>query len=177
MHRRAFLALLLVTSLLAASGCMIGGPTDLRREVASAADLDLDREIGLDLGFLSLGIARLALGDEPEARAALHGVRKVEVGVYTVERFGSTRSELDRLSLPNYIRMIRTRDEDSTVQVYGRFDDKQRLRRLVVVELDQDELVIVRMKGRLDQMLERVLDLEEARSGRGYAKELSGAHS
>lgn len=178
------------------SGCYFHTPeaSRVRRAFeAEAPGLELEREVGFKVGRLSLAIARplvaAALGEpEPEGDAAgdegrslasslLRGLRRVELGVYTVSGAGDEAGRRDR-ELPRFLerrfsrddwsQLVRARDEAGTSWVYLRHRG-DRLRSIQVVAFDGSELVMVRLDGRLDRMLAEAV---AARSG-GFARELA----
>ncbi len=182
MSRRTWVAVLLVLSSTFAAGCWFRGPgRDLRREVAQLSDLRLDREFGLRMGrptlfFVRQGVRIAGMADE----IPLRGVRRVEVGVYRVlgARPGARRSngatpaalgaaargddanELCRMRFAEWEPVVRVCDGDEHVLLFARIEDDS-IQGLLVVVQDDEEVVLVRARGKLDRLLERVVELAE----------------
>ncbi len=165
MSRRTWVAVLLVLSSTFAAGCWFRGPgRDLRREVAQLSDLRLDREFGLRMGrptlfFVRQGVRIAGMADE----LPLRGVRRVEVGVYRVlgaAARGDDANELCRMRFAEWEPVVRVCDGDEHVLLFARIEDDS-IQGLLVVVQDDEEVVLVRARGKLDRLLERVVELAE----------------
>ncbi len=165
MSRRTCVAVLLVLSSTFAAGCWFRGPgRDLRREVAQLSDLRLDREFGLRMGrptlfFVRQGVRVAGMADE----LPLRGVRRVEVGVYRVlgaAARGDDANELCRMRFAEWEPVVRVCDGDEHVLLFARIEDDS-IQGLLVVVQDDEEVVLVRARGKLDRLLERVVELAE----------------
>ncbi len=165
MSRRTCVAVLLVLSSTFAAGCWFRGPgRDLRREVAQLSDLRLDREFGLRMGrptlfFVRQGVRIAGMADE----LPLRGVRRVEVGVYRVlgaAARGDDANELCRMRFAEWEPVVRVCDGDEHVLLFARIEDDS-IQGLLVVVQDDEEVVLVRARGKLDRLLERVVELAE----------------
>ncbi len=165
MSRRTWVAVLLVLSSTFAAGCWFRGPgRALRREVAQLSDLRLDREFGLRMGrptlfFVRQGVRIAGMADE----LPLRGVRRVEVGVYRVlgaAARGDDANELCRMRFAEWEPVVRVCDGDEHVLLFARIEDDS-IQGLLVVVQDDEEVVLVRARGKLDRLLERVVELAE----------------
>jgi len=131
------------------------GPADIKRDVERRTASDLDREFGISIYPASMVFVRWAMrhADEDD-EISLRGVKKVQVGVY-VRDGDSVR--LDRhlrpSDFPGLTPMVQVRGDDERVLVMAEIRD-ERMRRMIVVVDDLDEVVIVRVKGDLDDMIE-----------------------
>jgi hypothetical protein len=132
---------------------------DFEHELPEA---EFERDFALRLGRLTTAmvkpIAFFALDDEDQEAGYLRKIRKVHFATYQVSDFpedlGSQElTSLDRrMRKQGWDRMVRTRDEDEVTWVFVR-EDGDRIRDLMVVVLAYDEMVIVRVAGRLDQLM------------------------
>jgi hypothetical protein len=141
---------------MAGMACAFHGPEDLRRDLARASGVDLEREAGISLGRLSLAVARMVTDEE---EVPLHGLRKIEVGVYKVSEADGQSSRGRPLMLPEppgweIVVRLREPGEDVFVMVERR---EEGVRRLLVVVVEEDEWVLVRLRGQIDGMLERAM--------------------
>lgn len=164
---RLFPATLLVI-LITAPACSLRGPEGIRRNISRSTGTEYSREFGMTLGRIGLTVARLALDENDEEQALLRGLTKVQVGVYQVESRQQDPGDLElgRISMANWEPMMSVHEGDEDVQVLLKRKEGE-VREMLVVVSENDELTIVRMKGRLDEMLEEAVQFgrEEARQG------------
>ncbi|MCP4660229.1 MAG: DUF4252 domain-containing protein [bacterium] len=159
-------AAILVLAAIIAGGCM-HAPTisgvryDIEREI-DGARFETERE--MTLGRLSMSlIRRLVAADEnDDALAMLKLVRKVEIGIYETRSFPSPAG--GRFTIPRSLRrrgwktLTTVRDDDGGVWVLFRERKDGSIRELMVGSLDGDELVMVKIRGDVDGMFERLRD-------------------
>jgi len=164
---------LLAASLTASAGCVLIGPAGVRHDVTQATGLDLDREFGFRLGRLSLFLVRQGVRAADD-EVTLDGVRKVAIGVYQARDLPGDRA-LCRAELSGWEPVVRVCDQDESVLMFARESDG-RLRGMLIVAQDGDEVVIVRAKGRLDNLVASVMELagDEMRDGRHGEVEVCG---
>jgi hypothetical protein len=128
-------------------------------------ELSLDREFGLTLGRVSLAMVRTALrrsddADSDEALEILQGVRRAEVGIYRVTAPYPTDSAprlaslAKRFTRDGWYNIVRSQGDGDHTWVYSKTDPNGDLRGLLVVDLADDELVVVRLDGQLQAALE-----------------------
>ena len=139
----------------------------LRRDLERAyPDARFDREVVVSLGppaLHALGwIARRVPEDEAQMAADyLYEVKRIRVGVYKTE----VLPPLDDVDLPRLRRFredgwevavkVRERDEMAWVLYRERHDT---VRDLYVLVLSEDELVVARVQGHLNRLLERIVE-------------------
>ena len=154
MSLRSLRLTLIVACVATCASCIsFRGPEDLRRDLARSAGVEPDRETGITIGRLGMIIARMATDDDD---ISLRGVRKVEVGVYEVVGDRRGTGERRPLELPGWETVVRVRDEGDDVFVLIEPREGQ-IRRLLVIVADEDEWVLVRVRGRLNGFLEHAM--------------------
>jgi hypothetical protein len=158
MTRRSGFVLLIGAVVLLQTGCWFGtgSTSDIRYEFSNSTGLALEPEFGVKLGRISTGFAKMFVKNHDE-EISFKGVSKVEVGVYNVvDAREPAGPDLAAMELEGWVTIARVRDGDERVQVMCR-PDGDRLRALLVLVLDGDELVVVRLKGRLEKFLPAAL--------------------
>jgi hypothetical protein len=176
---RTAIAVLVVLPLLA--GCFYS------REIAKTKraierenpELHLDHEVMVSLGPLSLGFFRWVAGfvDEDEvqmARDYLKEIQRVKVGVYKVDHYGRGDFHLPRHLRDSFYRdgwdlAVKVQDHDNLVWVFYR-PDKDTVRDLYVIVLEDDELVLARVRGRLNRLVAKAV------SDHGIFRDLAREH-
>lgn len=161
MLRRPLFLLLLCLPLL--TGCLYsreiaGTKRAIERELP---EVRLDREMVVSVGPFGMGFARLFAGiaDEDEARTYLRDVRRVKVGVYTVSGLTSL-DDFDPAGLRRFRDdwdvAVKIRDDDQFTWILYR-PEVDTVRDLYVLVLDDEELVMARVKGNLDRLVANVM--------------------
>lgn len=167
-------ALLLVLVLgVGISGCFTFTPRvdSLAEQIErDLPDTQLERRAGAKAGRLSLGlarsIARLAVDqdEEPEAEAGiamLSGIKRVEFRSFDRVSEGEL-SEVSEIDLEHHLgrrgwsTVARVVGDESLAWVMVRFGER-RIRSAVVLVLDDSELHLLRVSGRLDRVLVEAL--------------------
>ncbi len=158
--------LLILVCLATATSCIrFHGPEDLRRDLARAAGVKLDRERGLTLTRTGVMLVRWATSEE---RIPLRGVRRVEVGIYQVQglrRGVEQRRPIAPPQLPGWQNIVRVRDDGDEVFVLVREEDEE-IREMLVIVAEEDEWVLVRIRGQLQDTIESALQLAFDRAER-----------
>ena len=176
MYRRIgsrLLVLVLAMSLLA--GCFsltVPEFTQVRNELEKQVpEARFEKEVEFGLGRITLGAVKwvcLLVPDTREARKYLNDITGVSVAVYEVESLPAVND----LELPERLQdlledkgwdvLVKVREEDEIVWVLYQ-EHRGHIRNLYVVALEDDELVLVRLRGRLDRLFAKALE-EESRS-------------
>jgi hypothetical protein len=172
--RRPFSTVLALAALSVAglTGCAGAGPSiyDVRRGIEQQVpQARFEPETQITLGRVSLGLAkklvRLVADEEDEEELGfLFSLRKVEVGVYRVRL---SRDEQEALTLPRSFEralrrggwqtLVKTRDGGERTWVFLR-PEGEILRSLYVVTWDGEELVLVHVDGRIDEILKTLAE-------------------
>lgn len=150
-------SLLLAAVALGLSGCMSAELARVRRDVGrDVPDGRVAEGHAFAFGRMSLGLARHVVGrDSPVAAAALRHVRGVAVGTYAVDGpldaggLALTRAA-ERMARRGWTPAVAVRDDSTATYVFTRQPDGV-LRDILVVSLDDGELTLVRLSGRLDE--------------------------
>lgn len=139
-----------------ATGCIRPhGPEDLRRELTYTTGVRLDRQLGITVTRSGVWLARMGLNIAGED-VPIKGLRRVEVGIYTVEglrRGFETAGPLRIPELDDWTPVARVNDGGDSALVL--VDERRgKMRHMVVIATDDDEWVIVRLRGDLDRIVE-----------------------
>lgn len=145
-----------------AAGCA-GSPSvdqvrwEIQRRVPEAR---FEQEEHIALGRLSMGLIRgliRMVPGEMEEQEMVTSIKRLEVATYRVSDLPDL-TEIDsklrfekRLAEDGWAMTVRTREAGSRAWVFLRDDGHGALRNLFVVDLDDSELTLVRIDGRLSQ--------------------------
>ncbi len=159
----------------AAAACASTSATPSASRIARAVEvsapgcrLELEEHIRLGRFTLALvrGVLRLAGEVDSDETALLHQIHRVEVASYRVHPGpgnGLPRSlkELERvLAIDGMMPVVRERDSDEQTWVLARDDGRGGLSELVVVDLDDDALEVVRLEGHIDRLLAKAVEMD-----------------
>jgi len=121
------------------------------------------------LGRITLGLIRGLVRMVPgkvEGQEILNEIHRIDVASYKVSSLpdldriqGETRFE-KQLARAGWSMAVRTREEDSRAWIFTRSDEGGAIRDLFVVTLEDDELTLVSIDGRLDRALAEAIALE-----------------
>jgi hypothetical protein len=162
-----------VLAALSSPGCfsspeLSGVRHDLESQLPGAS---FDRDVELSFGPVMLAFARVitsVIPDAGDARPWLHGVSRVQIGVYDAH-VGSTSDvrmpkHLQSLLDDGWETAVRVRDNDEAVWLLYR-PDGDKVREIFVVVLDSDQLVLVKARGHLERIVAAALDEAHGRHG------------
>jgi hypothetical protein len=159
MIRRCRIPLLLVSIALLGVSCVrFVGPEDIRYDLSDQAGVKLKQETGLTLTRSAVWLARNFVDEDD---FTLEGVRRIEVGVYEVKglkRGQQSPSPLDLTKLEGWVPIVRVSEPGEDVMVLIKEKDDV-VRALLVVVAEQDEWVLVRIRGKLDRVLEQAMEM------------------
>jgi len=155
--------LVLVTSL---SGCFYSREMARTRYDIERVNpgMDFKRGVSMNLGPFSLRLARWILrrvddDDAWEASEYLSEVRRVKAGIYPRRDNGG---ELDRMpTLKRFERRgwelaVRANEDGESVMIYYR-ERNDTVSDMFAVVVSEDELVVARIEGRLNRLLEKAM--------------------
>ncbi len=121
--------------------------------------------MGVTLTRTAVMLVRWATSEED---IPLRGVRRVEVGTYRVQRLGrgvEQRRPLDPPELPGWQNIVRVRENNEDIFVLVR-EEEDEIRGMLIVVAEEDEWVLVRIRGSLRHTLESVMELAFDRAER-----------
>jgi len=148
-------------ALLVAPGCIrLGGPDNVSRHLSREAGVDLQQEMGITVTRSGIWLAKKGLKWADDLDISLDGLRRVEVGIYTVEGTrGDAAEMLDINVFPTaWQNWVQVQDEGEQVFVMVRpGDEPEQIRGMLVVVAEDEEWVVVRLYGNLDRILEETM--------------------
>lgn len=147
---------LLVPVALTLSCVRFVGPEDVRQDLSSQAGVKLKQETGFTVTRSGIWLARKFVDDD---EVPLKGVRRVEVGVYEVrglKRGVDEPAHLDLRHLDGWESIVRVHDAGEDVMVLVKQRDET-IRAMLIVVAEEDEWVLVRVRGKLNRVLEQVM--------------------
>jgi len=164
---RALVTAVLAAATLATPGCLWAPElSSVRRDIErQLPDASFDKEFELSLGPVTLAFARLVTCLIPPAREArqyLRDVSRVQVAVYDHAPLAGGARNLQMPELLGSLidhgweMAVKVRDDDQRVWLLFRAEDDV-VREVFVVALNEDQLVLVKARGRLERVLARVL--------------------
>jgi len=168
MNRAAIL--ILAACALATTGCDGEAPSaeavrvHLERSVPGA---EFRRESHVHLGRFTLGLAkgvmRVVAFEDRQTRRALSQIRSIDVASYEVVSMPATEDITlpprfeRRLADQGWYPMVKTREEDSQSWIFVRELEAGAISNLYIVELDEAELTVIDLQGRLDRVVAQMV--------------------
>ena len=164
---RGLLLLVLVPTLLGTACVRLHGPNDIKRELSRSAGVELNKEFGITVTRSGVWLARKVLKwtGEADEVPSLKGIKRVQVGIYEVKglRPGveAYRGIDDSVFPQDWSPMVRISDHGEDVAVMVKYDKKEpeRMRQMLIVVAEEDEWVLVRIKGNLNRVIEEALQM------------------
>ena len=149
-----------------------GGPGDIRRELTERTGLEVKKEFGITVTRSAIKIAAWGMrkfGDEEIP--PVKGISKVQVGVYEVRGIKDGYETIGRVRPSDLVgedweTVVRIHDDGEDVFVLTRVNEKGHIRQMLVVVMEQDEWVLVRIKGKLDKTIEHAMQYAMDEVGR-----------
>ena len=158
--RRVYWLLIFVCLATATSCIRFHGPENLRRDLSRASGVELEQESGVTLTRTAVMLVRWVTSEE---EIPLRGVRRVEVGTYQVRGLGSR--PIDPPQLPGWQNIVRVREDDEQIFVLVR-EEEDAIRGMLIIVAEEDEWVLVRIRGKLHKTFESVMQLAFDRAER-----------
>ncbi len=151
------------------SGCITNPdledvPTIFSQELRPAR---LETKVRLELGPGLLSLAKFGVDlTNSEAKEYLSDIRKIELGVYEVSGLApSDNAKLwerisHRMAQSGWDVLVKSRDKDEISLIFYRLKKKGE-GWLYLVNLDQTELVLVKIEGKLERLIKKALQKEK----------------
>ncbi|MEE4277936.1 MAG: DUF4252 domain-containing protein [Halieaceae bacterium] len=133
----------------------------------------LHRDTNISIGPRLLALAARHANEGPEARALLESIDGVRVRVYRIEPdsrkawlHDALERSAEKLREQNWTPVIRVREPASTVHMLIR-EDSDRLLGLALMSVDDEELIVLNVMGRLaPDMLDGLADIVDEAAAR-----------
>ena len=149
---------LALIALLGVSCVRFVGPEDIRHDLSDQAGVKLEQETGFTFTRSAVWLARNFVKEED---FTLEGVRRVEIGVYEVKdykRGQDAPAPLDLTRLDGWEPIVRVHEPGEDVMVLFKEKDEV-VRALLIVVAEPDEWVLVRIRGKLNQVMEQAMEM------------------
>lgn len=145
------------------TSCIFHGPENLRRDLEHASGIEVQREAGVSVGRVGTMLVRWFT---PADEVPLKGVRKVQIGVYrVVDRPDGLPRTLALPEPTGWQRVARVRERDEHVDLFVR-EENSEVRGLLVIVAEEEEWVLVRIRGRLEHVMEQAMEIAFDRADR-----------
>jgi hypothetical protein len=167
--RSAAMTVAAVALMALAAGCMTyRGPRGVEATIERKAQVELHRETGLKLGPVSTKIATSILhhydGDQDFRELSGIGVAVFEV----TGRTGASAQPITAkdLGVEGWRPMIESRSDDEQLLVLAKTGGGE-IREMMFLSIDGDEVVVARLKGHLDRLIEKTVAAADAGGAQG----------
>jgi len=157
--------------LLTMTGCfgVDGQFKQLRNTVVEGANVNYEVDVEFGVGPMLIGIAKTVVSwsDEPDSEVAidlLSEIKKVQIGVYQLDDFKLERSEVrarmlemvEYMGRNGYDAIIRNYEDHggSLIMVKSHFEHPEKVKEIVVLSFDPNELNIVQLRGNVNEIVD-----------------------
>ena len=149
----------LAAMLASASGCMTyRGPYGVEETIERKMDVELHREVGFKLGPTSTKIAA-SLAHHWENDQDLRDLSEIGVAVFEVAQRGVAAVQpitAKDLGVEGWQKLIDSRSDGEQIMVFAQARNGE-IRDMMLLAIDDDEVVVSRLKGHLDRLIEKVV--------------------
>lgn len=164
MLRRVSWCVVLAAVVLAGAGCATSfSPAAIRSEIAHQTGSEPADSLELDLGRVTLSLARAVIGESADGALPLAGLTRLQLAVYELPASG-TRVDFTRMVVRGWEATVRRRTEESSTLLLVR-QSGDALGDVVLVTAGGQQALYARLSGRLPGELPGALD--EALTERG----------
>ncbi len=136
---------------------------EIRNDILSSVDGEFVTDVQFGVGSVMLGIGSTfvkASDDDDFAAAILDDIDDVMIGVYK-RKDNSTNvgdfsllKKIDKKMMSNgFVYLVKSRTDNKLCAVYVSKTASEHLNKIFVVSLDEQELVIVKVRGNLDRVI------------------------
>jgi len=154
---------------LSAVGCMTyRGPVGVEATIERKAHVGLRRDVGFKLGPLSTKIAASIIHDN-DADLDFRDLSGIGVVVFDVTRHTGAPAEpitAKDLGVEGWRPMIESRSEGEQILILAKPGNGE-IREVMLVSIESDEVVVARLKGHLDHLIEKTLAVADHDGPRG----------
>lgn len=136
------------------------GPRGIETALENQLGVSLEREFGVKLGWTATKLTGTLVahgGEDDEDALALADLTGLGVAVFKVPAGASRAGDLDlrRLRLGEFETVVNARDRDGQVLVLAKAR-RGSIHEVVFLACDDDEVVVARLRGNLDRLVERI---------------------
>jgi hypothetical protein len=151
------------------SGCMTyRGPRGVEAAIERKAGVELHREVGFKLGPITTRIAASLLHDSADARD-FHDLTGIGVAVFEVRKHSGDPTHpitAKDLGVEGWQPMVESRSDGEQLLVLAKPEDGE-LREMMFLSIESDEVVVARLKGHLDRLIEKTLSAADQGGAHG----------
>jgi hypothetical protein len=155
-----------------ATGCMTyRGPLGVEEAIERKAQVELHRELGIKLGPLSTKFAASFVHHSDGDQDFLRDVSGIALTVFEVTRHKDApagRITAKDVGVEGWHPVLENRSEDEQLLLLAKPGNGE-IREMMLVSIESDEVVVIRLKGHLDRLIARTLagaDQDGARGAR-----------
>lgn len=132
----------------------------------------LETKVRLELGPGLLSLAKLGINlTDSQAKEYLSDIRKIELGVYDISGLPSLNKVWEkvspRMAQEGWQILVKSKDKTNMSLIFYRLKRKGR-GWLYLINLDQTKLVLVKVEGKLERLIEKALQEERWNSSPHY---------
>jgi hypothetical protein len=142
-----------------ACGCMTyRGPRGVEAAIERKAAVELHREVGFKLGPISTKLAASLLHHWADDQV-IRDLSGIGVAVFEVTKHGGYPTQpitAKDLGVPGWQPMVESRSDGEQLLVLAKPEDGE-LREMMFLSIESDEVVVARLKGHLDRLIEKTL--------------------
>ncbi len=140
--------------------------SEVKNDIFSNVNVKFHKNIEFSIGSVGLSFASAVsdFSDDDNAHEIIRNLSKVQIGVYKYTEPVSRQAAIeiikkidDRLQDNGWNYVVKSYDKREVSSVYTKCGDDNKLREMFVVNLNDDELVIVDIKGKLERILTSVI--------------------
>ena len=161
----------------ASVGCMTyRGPIGVESAIEKQLGVQLDREFGVKLGWTSTKIMLSFMKDDDDEDSVFNcDLDGVGIATFVIPP-GARKARLDpkRLGLGDWDTAVHARDADGDVLLVTR-EKHGKIRELILVVVDEEEVVLGRLKGDLGELVEKMVHDTETKGTRAARKTFPNA--
>ena len=169
MRPRFALVVVLVLAVLELACATTFSPEVIRTEIARQTGADPPTAFELNLGRVTLALARTVIGPSADGTLPLAGLARFELAVYGVPATGQ-RLDFTRMAVRGWEPTVRAKTENGSTLVLVR-QSGESIGDLVLVAADADQALYARLAGSLSRELPEALGQAVAKGGTNAVKQ------
>ena len=133
-------------------------------------DASVDKKLKFKVGPLTMSVLKAVTAFapvEPEVKGIVRGISSVDIAIYELANTedvvlsGSLSSSVvGQLSRKGWEPIVKAKDKGSLAFVFCRYDEC-RINGIYVIAMEENELVLVKVRGRLEQVFALAMEMAE----------------